>query len=307
MPPAVYQGSSAYPSPDLRPVVTIGNFDGVHLGHRVLLSRAIAIAREHDVPACAFTFHPAPRDVLRPGNPIRRIQTLDDRVATLHRVGIDHVVVEPFTIELSKMQPAAFARQILVERLNPTAVVVGWDFRFGQARAGTAKVLGELLDVPVEQIEAQQLAGGVISSSRIRAALDAGDVHTAATLLGRPHDVVGTVVHGDARGRTIGVPTANVRARTQLLPADGVYAVVATVDGKPVRGMANLGKRPTFDGHERRLEVHLFDFEGDLYGAELRTAFVARLRGELRFDGLDALKAQLAVDATQARAALDRP
>ncbi len=304
--PKVYQGSAAYPSPPPRPVVTIGNFDGVHLGHRVLLGRAVQLARTLGVPACAFTFHPAPRDVLRPGNPISRIQTLDDRIASLGRVGIDHVVVEPFTMELSRRSPSWFAQEVLGSRLGASAVIVGWDFRFGQGRAGTAVALRELMDVAVEQIEAQELGGGVVSSSRIREAVAAGSVDLAGVLLGRPHQVVGTVVPGDKRGRTIGFPTANVHPDTPLLPGAGVYAVRVELDGELVDGMANVGVRPTFGGGKTLLEVHLFGFSGDLYGRVLRVAFLGRLRDERTFDGVDSLVVQLNEDRQAAIALLEQ-
>ncbi|MCB9672032.1 MAG: riboflavin biosynthesis protein RibF [Alphaproteobacteria bacterium] len=278
-------------------VVTIGNFDGVHLGHRALLDRARALDRG---PVLAYTFHPAPRDVLRPDNGIQRIQRLEDRVATLLEAGADTVVVEPFDLAFAALSPEDFAHGILRDRLRATAVVVGWDFRFGRGRQGTAEGLAELLEVPVEQVAAVEHGGEPVSSSRIRELLLAGDVAAAAVLLARPHAIVGTVVRGDARGRELGFPTANLDVTTPLVPADGVYAV--TCDGRPA--VANLGARPTFAGASRSVEVHVLDFDGDLYGREVTVAFHARIRGERAFAGRDALVARIAEDIAEARVLL---
>lgn len=274
--------------------VTIGNFDGVHVGHRALLARARELQTG---PVIAYTFHPAPRDVLRPDNTIRRIQRLQDRVDTLLAAGADHVVVEPFDLAFAARTPASFAQEILAGRLHATGVVVGWDFRFGKGRAGNAEGLRELLDVPVVQLEAVQAEGDTASSSRIRVLVEAGDVHGASELLLRPHEVVGRVVKGQQRGRTLGFPTANLHALTPLVPGDGVYAVRVGAHA----GVANIGQRPTFDDAPPSLEVHLLDFEGDLYDQEIRVAFIDRLRDEQKFDGRDALVAQIHRDVQAAR------
>lgn len=279
-------------------VITIGNFDGVHIGHRALLERARSLGRG---PVIAYTFHPAPRDVLRPDNGIRRIQRLQDRVDTLLEAGADTVVVEPFDLAFAARTPESFASEILTDRLRGTAVVVGWDFRFGRGRAGNAEGLRELLDVPVEQVEAVHFEGEVASSSRIRGLIEAGEVEAAARLLTRPHDIVGTVVHGQSRGRALGFPTANLRVQTPMLPADGVYAVRVGEH----HGVANLGKRPTFEGAPPSVEVHLLDFDGDLYEQELRVAFVQRIREERTFDGVEALVEQIGRDVSAARGMLE--
>jgi len=303
--PAVYPGSAAYPRPSARPVLTIGNFDGVHRGHRALLDRVVALAREGGVPACVLTFDPPPRDVLRPGNAVPRIQALPDRVARLGSVGIDDVVIEPFTLALAALEPRAFAER-LRDHVNPSAMVLGYDFRFGKARAGTADDLRAWLGIPVEVVGAVAADGGVVSSSRIREAVRAGRVDEATALLGRPHEVVGVVVRGDARGRDLGFPTANIASRTPLIPADGIYAVRIDVgDGVWRAGAASLGVRPTFGaGLEHRVEVHVLDFEGDLYGREARVAFVRRLRGEVAYEGVEALIAQIRRDVDDTRRAL---
>lgn len=302
----VVRGSQAYGGGGS--VVTIGNFDGVHLGHQALLAAARALGA--GAPVCAFTFDPAPRDVLRPDNGIARIQRLDDRVDALLRHGADEVLVEPFDHELAARSPEWFASEVLTARLRASAVVVGHDFRFGRGRSGDADGLRALLACPVIRVEPITVDGEVVSSSRIREAVGAGDVRTATRLLGRPHEVSGEVVRGDGRGAGLGFPTANVRTEDAgpghlLLPAHGVYAVWASPgDGRTLPAVANLGVRPTFGGTRPQLEVHLLDVREDLYGRVLRVAFVERVRGEQRFSGRDALMERIAVDIAEAREAL---
>ncbi len=304
--PEVFEGSASYPSPSPGPVLTIGNFDGVHRGHLHLLGRLVDEARAAGGPACVYTFDPAPRDVLRPGNPIPRIQTLGERIACLGRAGVDHVVVEPFTRALGALDAQAFAKVILRERLGVRGLVVGYDFRFGRGREGTVDDLRRVLGVPIAQVDPHAPGGEVISSSRIRQAVRDGDVREAARLLGRAHVVSGTVVRGDARGRALGFPTANLAPHTALVPANGIYAVwVELGDGVRREGAASLGVRPTFaDGDDHRVEVHLLDFSGDLYGREARVEFVERLRGEEAFATPEALIARIAQDVRDARAVL---
>ena len=300
--PEVIHGSARYPRPSPGPVLTIGNFDGVHRGHRVLIDRAVAVARASARPACVYTFHPAPRDVLRPGNPVLRIQTLEDRVAALGEVGVDQVVVEPFDHDFAARSARSFAEDILRDRLGVSALVVGWDFRFGKGRTGRVEDLRDWLGIPVEQIAPHAPEGEVISSSRIREAVRNGRVEEAAELLGRPHQVVGEVGHGDARGHGLGFPTANITPETALLPADGVYVVrVDLGDGDLRPGVANLGTRPTFEGEGRRLEVHLLDWSGELRGRRVRVHLVERLRDEQAFPSREALVAQIRSDVAAAR------
>jgi len=294
---AVVQGSLQYTGGDQ--VVTIGNFDGVHRGHRALL----AAARELAGPAgvCAYTFHPAPRDVLRPDNSILRVQRLEDRVRVLHEAGAEDVVVEPFDREFAGRSAEWFATEVLSKRLRARAVVVGWDFRFGRGRTGDAAGLRDVLDIPVHQVEAVQFEGQTVSSSRIRALLGAGEVAAAARLLGRPHELVGEVVRGDARGRQLGFPTANIECETPLVPESGVYAARLHTGELAV---LNIGVRPTFGGGPSRIEVHILDYEGDLYGAQLRVLLIRRLRAERSFSGREALVAQISADIEAARRVL---
>lgn len=299
--PIVVPGSSAYRSASNRPVVTIGNFDGVHLGHRALVAEAVSQAKTLGVPACVYTFDPAPRDVLRPGNPVPRIQTLANKIALLGTLGVDHVIVEPFTRHFGSHGGQWFADEVLTRRLGASAVVVGWDFRFGAGREGTVEALRSWMPVPVTQVGALEASDGVISSSRIRTALSAGNVSEANRLLARLHTVDGTVVHGHARGRTLGIRTANLDGITGLLPGDGVYAVTATIGANTHKAVCNIGSRPSFPGAGRSVEVHLLDMDDDLYETHMTVHWHHRLRNEMTFEQPADLVAQITRDIATAR------
>ncbi|ABF46104.1 bifunctional riboflavin kinase/FAD synthetase [Deinococcus geothermalis] len=289
--------------PDTETVVAIGSFDGVHLGHQALLAQLKAKGREHKVPTVVYTFDP-PTRVLTQG--VEFLSTLPEKLELLARYGIDETVAVPFTPEFAARPKEAFLDDL--RALHPRSIVVGEDFHFGKGRAGGVADLREVTR-EVVALPMHQLGGEDIKSTRIRAYLAAGDVEGAARLLGRHYSAQGVVVSGDRLGRTIGWPTANLRVpEGKALPL-GVFAVVALTERGPHNvqrwhGMANVGWRPTVNGTERRFEVHLFDFGGDLYGEELDIKFFARLRGEQKFSGLDELRAQLARDAEAARAVL---
>lgn len=289
-----------------RTVVTLGNHDGVHLGHRALLEAARERAgREEGLSVHAVTFDPHPSVVLAPDRAPPLLTTIERRRELLVALGADDVSVLRFDRELASTSPEAFVERVLVAQLSARGVVVGPDFRFGRGRAGdaeTLRTLGERHGFDVITVAPVTVDGEVVSSTRIRRAVARGDVREATRLLGRVHDVDGTVVRGDGRGRSIGVPTANLDCDPILLPADGVYAVVARLPGEAElrRGVANLGVRPTFAAG-RSVEVHLFDVDRDFYGARLRVGFVERLRAEQKFDGVDALKAQISRDCERAR------
>jgi riboflavin kinase / FMN adenylyltransferase len=287
-------------------VVTIGNFDGVHRGHRVLLRRAIDAAHETDVRSVAVTFDPHPAAVLRPGTEPLAIQPLEDRIAELLALGVDLVLVLPFTTGLSSLGPDVFLEQVLVERLQATKVIVGANFRFGHKAAGDVITLsdaGERYGFDTEAVTILDLDGAPISSTELRRRIgDEGDLAWANRALGRPFTLAGEVVRGDQRGRTIGFPTANIEvSAARLLPANGVYAGVATVGDSRFAAVTNVGTRPTFDGEGVTVEVHLLDADLDLYGEHLTVSFLHRLRGEQRFDGLEALQEQIGRDASRAR------
>jgi len=248
----------------------------------------------------AYTFDPPPRSIMLPDRPCFQIEPLEMRIERLLK-RVDYVVVETFSREFASHEPSWFAQEVLQHRLRARGVVVGWDFRFGRDRVGTADMLQQLVDIPVRQIGALR-DGDVISSSRIRRLIATGSVEQAGELLGRPCRFQGEVIRGDQIGRTIGFPTANIAIAAGVMrPAHGVYAGRLD-DGHPV--VVNVGTRPTVDGADERFEVHLLDTTRDLYGQTLHVDLLARLRDERRFDGLDALKAQISEDVAAAKAIL---
>jgi riboflavin kinase / FMN adenylyltransferase len=299
----VYQNS--LDRPHTPSAVAIGSFDGLHLGHQNLLEHLSELAHQHHVPSVVYTFD-QPTRVLLQGS--KFLYSLAEKLKILEELGVDEVIAVPFTRAFSLRPPEAFLED--VRALQPVGIVVGDDFRFGHDRAGGLEdlraVTPNLIALPMHTLPNQSGAGEAIKTSRIRGLLEASDVAAARALLGRPYTARGVVIHGDARGRTIGFPTANVATSDGKLLPPGVFAVrLLTPDGLFHDGMANVGKRPTVGGDLREsLEVHLFDFSGDLYGLEVRVDFLARLRGEVKFSGLDALKAQLGQDRSDAIAAL---
>jgi len=297
-----------YVNPDDRGAsVAIGNFDGVHLGHQ----HVIELARRDDAPLGVLTFEPHPREFFaRDASPFR-LMNADAKANRLEKLGVDILYELPFNRALSELEAEAFARDILSEGLGLTHVVVGADFCFGKGRIGTAKGLVEFgkrfgFDVTIAELLAGQ--SGAVSSTAIRTALSEGLPRDAAKMLGHWHRIEGPVIHGEKRGRQLGYPTANMSLEGLHVPRLGVYAVsVDVLDGPHVgsyNGVASLGVRPMFNGEEPNLETFLFDFTGDLYGAEMSVALIDFLRPEAKFDGLDALIAQMDNDSAQARAIL---
>lgn len=291
-------------------IVTPGNHDGVHLGHRALVHTARERARARGLRAVAMFFDPHPSRVLAPERSAPLLTTVERRRELLVGAGADEAIAWPFDEAFAALEPEAFVRDVLFRELGARGVVVGPDFRFGRGRSGnleTLRALGEAHGCEVIVVPPVMLDGERVSSTGVRARLTSGDAEGAARLLGRVHDVSGTVIAGDRRGRTIGFPTANLACEEVMLPADGVYAIVTRrldAHGSPLlRGVLNVGVRPTVAAG-RSVEAHLFDFDEDLYGARMRVGFVRRIRAEQKFDGLDALKAQIARDADAARAAL---
>ncbi|MFC4455656.1 bifunctional riboflavin kinase/FAD synthetase [Deinococcus sonorensis] len=285
--------------PDTGTAVAVGSFDGVHLGHQALLARLKERARHYRVPSVVYTFDP-PTRVLTQG--VEFLSTLPEKIELLARYGIDEVIAVPFTSEFAARPKEAFLDDL--RALHPHAVVVGEDFHFGRGRAGGLADLSAVTE-DVVALPMHSLGGQDIKSTRIRELLKAGDVEAAARFLGRHYDAQGVVVQGDQLGRTIGVPTANIRVpEGKALPLGVFAAFVYTDDGQRHASMVNVGYRPTVQGRELRFEAHLLDFSGDLYGQEVQVKFWHFLRGEQKFDGLDALKRQLALDADQARARL---
>lgn len=286
-------------------VVTVGNFDGVHRGHRTLLHRATHAAADAGVRSVAVTFDPHPAAVLHAGDEPARLQTLDDRIDALAATAVDVVLVIPFDHALAALSPADFIAHVLVERLRAVRVVVGANFRFGHRAAGDVVTLveeGDRRGFTTEAVTLIEHQGTTISSTSIRAAIAAGDVTWATVALGRPFTLTGEVVRGDGRGRSIGVPTANLELPPGLaIPADGVYAGRARFDGETLEAVTNVGVRPTFGAGRRSVECHLLDGAPDLYGRSLTVSFEHRLRGERSFGSPEALVAQIRTDVTAAR------
>ena len=298
-------------------VVTSGTFDGVHVGHQQILRRLHETARQHGGPSVVITYWPHPRLVLGPPPSheelleLRLLNTLEERAAKLAELGVEYLLVVPFTREFAAWSSEEFIQRILLQTVGTRQLVIGYDHRFGRNREGGFEYLSQHADryhMSVEEIPREDVDAVGVSSTRIRRALEAGDVATANRYLGYAYPLTGTVVKGRQLGRTIGWPTANVVCPEplKLVPARGVYAVWATTaTGQKWPAMLNIGVRPTVGGNlAQTTEAHLLGFEGDLYDQPLTLEFVARLRDEQKFDGLDALKAQLARDAEAARAAL---
>ena len=303
----VHRGWTDLPMAARGATVALGNFDGVHLGHAHLL-RAGHAARP-DAPLAVLTFEPHPREVFRPDDPPFRLTLSAERAAALHALGVAHIFEIPFDEAFSRMGAEDFVAEVLHAGLGARHLVCGPDFAFGHRRGGTTDLLArqaEALGIGLSVVPPLADEAGPISSSRIRRMLQDGYPERATAALGRPWCITGVVAHGDKRGRTIGFPTANVALGRHLEPARGVYAVdVSLADGSRHAGVANIGRRPTVnEGPESRLEVNLFDFAQDIYGQPVAIRLHAFLRGERKFDGLDALKAQIAMDAAQARALL---
>jgi len=305
---ATIDALEAFPAALEHGVVAIGNFDGVHRGHRAVLESALTIAREAHAPAFALTFEPHPRSVFNPDRPVFRLTPAAMKARVIAATGLDGVVSLPFTREFAGIEAEAFVHDILRGRLKIRHAVTGYDFHFGRARRGTPEFLEEAgrtdgFGVTIVTPETDE-AGAAVSSTRIREALAEGDVALASALLGYRGSVEAEVRHGDKRGRDLGYPTANLALPPETGLAHGIYAVRAEVDGSWIDGVASFGRRPTFDNGAPLFEVHLFDFSGDLYGQRLRVMVAAYLRPELRFDDIGALVAQMDRDSAEARAAL---
>jgi len=310
---------TSFDTRDLQPssggsVVSVGVFDGVHLGHRAILAANLELAHKLGAEPTVLTFRRHPKSLLL-GHAPRTLTTLDHRLELFQRAGIEHAVALTFDQSLSELSAEDFAARYLVEGLGAKALVLGFDSKFGHGRRGTPELM-RTLGYEVEVVGRVEVLGRAVSSTAIREAVELGDLESAERMLGRPVSVIGHVVHGEARGRTIGFPTANLDLHHELHPPVGVYACRARLLGERVdepessellNAVANIGYRPTVEDEQPsspRVEVHLFDFDGDLYDRRLELSFVKRLRGEQRFDGLEALVAQIELDCKDARIVL---
>lgn len=286
-------------------ILALGNFDGFHLGHQAVVGEAVRWARAEGRPVIVATFDPHPVRHFRPDAAPFRLTTLDQREELFAAAGADAMLVFHFDAELAATGARDFICGVLAERLGAKGVVTGEDFTFGAQRSGNVALLaglGPACGLAARAVGAVQAGGDIVSSSRIRAALQTGDCETATRLMTRPFAIRGTVQHGDKLGRTIGYPTANLPLGTYLRPRYGIYAVTGRLpDGRVLQGAANIGIRPTFDPPKELLEPHFFDFAEDLYGQEIEVAFHHFLRPEAKFDSLDALTQQMLIDCDQAR------
>ena len=281
--------------------ITIGTFDGVHIGHRKILERLINSAKEQDLRSTVLTFFPHPRMVLQKDSDIKLLNTLEEKQQILESIGLDYLIVHPFTKKFSRLSATEFVRDILVNELKAKRIVIGYDHRFGRNRNANINDLvafGSTLDFEVEEIPAQLIDDISVSSTKIRKALEEGNIKTANAYLGYSYMLSGMVKKGKGLGKQLDFPTANLHISEpyKLIPKNGVYVVKATWNGDPVYGMMNIGFNPTVDGKTKSLEIHFFNFDQDLYDRKIRVELIDRIRDEVKFDSLDALREQLEKD-----------
>ncbi len=288
-------------------VVTTGTFDGVHVGHRKIIARLNEIASKRGGESVLLTFHPHPRMVLFPGDHgLQLITTLEEKIQLLEEAGVQNLIIHPFTKEFSRISSIDFIRDILVNTLGTSVLVIGYDHHFGRNREGSFEHLresGPLYGFDVEEISVQDVDEVAVSSTKIRKALLDGDLDTANRFLAHPYQLSGTVIHGDKLGRQIGFPTANIRVddMNKLVPHNGVYACHVLINEKKFDGMLNIGTRPTVNGYTKRVEVNIFDFDDEVYGRQLVLELKGKIRDEKKFESLEQLKVRLTIDKNLAR------
>ena len=283
-------------------VATIGTFDGVHYGHQKIIRRLCELAKSTGGESVILTFFPHPRLIIDPENQnLKMINTIEEKAKILASLGVDHLIITPFTRDFSNLSPAEYIKNILIDTIGVKNIIVGYDHRFGKDRQGGMSDLQEfagLYDFKIEEIAEQDINDVAVSSTKIRTALLDGDVALAASYLGYNFSVHGRVIKGDKIGRTIGFPTANifVEETYKLIPSDGIYAVTVELSGELYKGMAYIGQRPTINGMTRNIEVNIFDFDQEIYGQQITMNFLKFLRHDVKFTGLEALKIQLHED-----------
>ena len=287
-------------------IVTIGTFDGVHVGHKKILEQITSSAHAMNCESLVLTFFPHPRMVLQEDSEMKQLNTLDEKIALLDNLGIDNLVVHPFDKEFSRLTAEEFVKEVLVAVFKIKKIIIGHDHRFGRNRTANIDDLitfGETYGFEVEQISAEQINEVSISSTKIRNALLEGNIELATTYLGYDYSFTGTVSKGKQLGRTIGYPTANIEIEEsyKLIPLNGVYIAKGIIDGKVVFGMMNIGTRPTVDGTTQTIEVNFFDFNQNLYNKKITVSLIHRMRSEQKFETIDALKMQLGTDKTSAQ------
>lgn len=286
-------------------ILTIGTFDGVHIGHQKILKHIVALAQKEGLVPTVLTLFPHPRMVLQKDDNIKLLNTIDERIQLLKNIGIQSVIVKEFTKEFANLSAKDYVEQILVKELNTKQIVIGYDHHFGKNRSANIddlKIFAKEFNFKVEEISAQEIEDVTVSSTKIRKALDNGNIEVANAYLDYNYFISGEVVKGKGIGRTLDYPTANIRIKEsyKLIPRDGVYVVKSVIDNATVSGMMNIGTNPTVSGKARSIEVHFFDFDKDIYGNVLKIEFLHWLRSEQKFENLDALKKQLSNDMTNA-------
>jgi riboflavin kinase/FMN adenylyltransferase len=282
-------------------IVTIGTFDGVHVGHKKILERITHSAETLDCESLVLTFFPHPRMVLHENSEMKQLNTIDEKCSLLEMAGIDNLIIHPFDKDFSRLTAEDFVKQVLIEKFNLKKIIIGHDHRFGRNRTANIDdlvVFGKTYGFEVEQISAEEIDDVAISSTKIRNALLEGNTSLATEYLGYNYILTGTVVKGKQLGRTIGFPTANIQIQEdyKLIPKSGVYIVKSTINSKVVFGMMNIGVNPTVDGTSQTIEIHFFDYNGNLYNQKITIALLQRIRSEQKFKSVEALKDQLAID-----------
>ena len=279
-------------------IVTIGTFDGVHIGHQKIIKRLIKVGQKRGLQSVVLTFFPHPRMVLQKNSDLKLLNTIEEREAILTSLGLDQMVIQKFTKEFSNLTAYDFVKKVLVEALQAKYIIIGYDHQFGKGRSANIddlKTFGQEFGFEVEEISAQDVAQVSVSSTKIRMALQEGDIKTANSYLGYSYYLTGIVVKGKGLGRQIGFPTANVEVQEnyKLIPKDGVYVIKAIIKNDVIFGMLNIGTNPTFEGSKHSIEAHLFDFDADIYGEKIKIEILERLRDEHKFESLEHLKLQL--------------
>ena len=287
-------------------IVTIGTFDGVHLGHQQILKQLIDTSQQSKLKSVLLTFFPHPRMVLQPDISMRLIQTIEEREKALRKTGLDYLVIHPFSEKFSRLSADDYVKQILVDKLNVRKVVVGYDHRFGRNRTASLEDMynyADIYDFEVIEIDAKKIKSTAVSSTKIRKAIGQGDIALANSYLGDPFTLEGVVVHGDKRGRELSYPTANIELQNKhkIIPKQGVYLIQSDIDNQVVYGMMNIGTKPTFDTTNPSIEVHFFDWNGDLYDQTLQVKLLKWIRDEQKFDSVEELQAQIHADERYCR------
>lgn len=289
------------------PIVTVGTFDGVHFGHQKIIQRLQKIAKKNNGESVLLTFDPHPRKILLNDQGLKLIHTINEKINILENLGLGHLVIYPFTLEFSKFSAKRYIDELLIQKLGTHTLVIGYDHHFGNDREGNIDLLKKYEKSNpfyLEEIKAHEIEEIKISSTKVRSAIEKGNIHLVNDYCGHFYEFSGEVVHGNGIGKTIGTPTANIKLNSneKIIPLDGVYAVVCQIKGVNYKGIMNIGFKPTVDeGQKRTVEIHLFDYEKDIYGQELRTKVIERIREEVKFNSLKDLKSQILKDNEKAK------